>query len=1051
MEQGVYEQIINHKIQMNLEEYKNLKHILVKTEYIDKGEASMILAKYLSGVVQSGLNMLKDQKVKNKIRVINKLIDILKQETQDEFFEDMKVSELEEILYLLLDKRNTVLAFDDSQEKIEKIVPRPESSLAVSSLFTGSEDEPKLGEELKREIASADRIDMLVSFLRWSGVRIIYPALKEFADRGGKLRILTTSYMSATDIKAVEELAKIPDAEIKISYDTKHTRHHAKSYIFYRKTGFSTAYIGSSNLSRAALNEGLEWNVKITQEDMPEMMEKVKATFEGYWNSSSFSLYTKEDYETLRIALEREKKDDDGNPYIFDIRPYPFQQEILDKLDAERKLHKHYKNLVVAATGTGKTVIAALDFRRYLKENPEGKLLFVAHREEILKQSLETFRGVLKDPNFGELYVGNYKPSALDHLFISIQTLQSSAFTKKLSPNYYDFIVVDEFHHAAADSYQNLLTHFTPNILLGLTATPERMDGKSVFKYFDDRIAAEIRLPEAIQKGLLSPFQYFGVTDTVNLKNVSWRSGGYDAEELTDHYVRNKKEAEQRADAIIQAIYRYVTDINDVKGLGFCVTVEHAEFMNEYFNDSNIPSMVLSSKTDKKERIYAKQRLNSGEIKFIFVVDLYNEGVDIPDVNTILFLRPTESLTVFLQQLGRGLRLAEGKECLTVLDFIGQAHKKYNFANKFKALLTKNRRSMEKEIKNGFTALPAGCYIQLERQAEEYVLENIRKNINRASVLREHIENFEEDSGEVLNLKNFLDYYNIEPRNIYNGKRNFSRLCAEAGVKYGFKDSLEEEMNKAFPRLQSIDSHVLIEFYLSKLHGRKTFNSDDFSEKEQRMINILYTSIWGQTIENWDDPSVIKNMEELLDNNPVLLQELKELLEYNYEKLDVIGHELELNQKYPLTLHSHFTRDQLLVGLDYMKPQFLREGIRYFEDLNTYVLLVTLHKSEKDYSPTTMYQDYVVSEKYFHWQSQNNTAIKSPTGQRLIHHKENGTTVLLFVRDYKIDPVSKKTAPYTFLGPVNYVKHEGERPINILWKLEYPIPGKYMNQFAIVG
>ena len=385
--------------------------------------------------------------------------------------------------------------------------------------------------------------------------------------------------------------------------------------------------------SNPAMSSGLEWNVKLTTKDMLPTIQKMEATFDSYWNTASFEVYEDGCRERLERALSTNGKADPTSEmqFVFDIQPYPYQQEILDKLEAERTVRGYTRNLVVAATGTGKTVISALDYKRFRKQNPDRpcRLLFVAHREEILKQSLYTFRAVLKDVNFGELFVGNYKPESIDNLFLSIQTFNSQSFTEKTSPDFYDYIIVDEFHHAAAPTYQKLLSYYQPRILLGLTATPERMDGKNILPYFSNRIAAEIRLPEAIDRKLLCPFQYFGVTDTVDLDALKWSAGGYQKSELEHIYTFSGAVADRRADHVVTALLKYVTDIDEVKGLGFCVTVDHAEFMCRYFNDHNIPSMFLTGQSSDEERAAAKRRLVSGEVRFIFVVDIYNEGVDI--------------------------------------------------------------------------------------------------------------------------------------------------------------------------------------------------------------------------------------------------------------------------------------------------------------------------------------------------------------------------------------------------------------------------------------
>ena len=603
---GLYEQIINKGLETEL----SVTDKLSTTAPIDSAEASKVLAKYIAEVVEKGLDNVADNggDVGSQVALANRIISTIITETKENELDEMTVAERAEQLLALFDKKNSILSLDEKAAII-----RPETSIAQSSLFTGAIHEPQMFTELKKEIISCNRIDMLVSFIKWSGLRLIMDELKTFTQNGGELRIITTSYMGATDVKAIEELRKLPNTKIKVSYDTKRTRLHAKTYVFYRDTGFTTAYVGSSNLSNAAISSGLEWNVKVTKKDLPETIDKIEATFESYWNSNEFEYYNEDQKERLARALKSEKYFDSNNAevYTMDITPYSYQQEILDKLEAERKVRGYHRNLVVAATGTGKTVISALDYKRFRKQNPDKpcRLLFVAHREEILKQSMYTFRAVLKDANFGEMFVGSYKPESIDNLFISIQTFNSQSFTEKTTRDFYDYVIVDEFHHAAAPTYQKLLSYYNPQILLGLTATPERMDGKSILPYFNNRIAAEIRLPEAIDRKLLCPFQYFGVTDTVDLDHLKWAAGGYDKGELSRIYTLSGMTANRRADLVVSSLLKYVTDIDDVNGLGFCVTVEHAEFMSNYFNGRGIPSMFLTGHSPDEERKEAKTRL----------------------------------------------------------------------------------------------------------------------------------------------------------------------------------------------------------------------------------------------------------------------------------------------------------------------------------------------------------------------------------------------------------------------------------------------------------
>lgn len=1046
LREGIYEELIHQRLANSLSELEKEKFAIGK-EPLDQEEASKKLAAYISYITRKALNDVRDTKKKKtneslmeQIRLCNEIIHYLSKELGQEELNELQIKEEAEVLTSLYSKMNSIKSIKDDKPI------RPVTPISESSLFTGAKNEPNMMNELKKEIISADEVHMLVSFIKWSGLRVIMDELTEFTDKGGKLKVITTSYMEATDYKAIYELSQLPNTEIKVSYDVKRTRLHAKAYIFKRNTSFSTAYIGSSNLSNPALTSGLEWNVKVTEKDSFDVMQKVYATFKSYWNDEEFESFhfnRKEDHEHLKTMLKRSKVEENvSRSALFDIKPYHYQKEVLEKLSTERDVHGKYKNLIVAATGVGKTVISAFDYKRFLKENGRpARLLFIAHREEILKQSRDTFRMILKDFNFGDLFVASEKPESLEHLFISIQSLNSTRLTEKTDKDYYDFIIVDEFHHAAAKSYQKLLNYYRPKILLGLTATPERMDGKSILTYFDERIAAEIRLTEAIDRKLLSPFQYFGISDTVDLSNVKWRKKGYDLRELENVYTSDKIRVRQ----IVKSLYKYVTDIDEVKGLGFCVGVEHAKYMADRFNEFGIPSIALHGGSDRPIRESAKQKLLGGEIRFIFVADLYNEGVDLPDVNTVLFLRPTESLTVFLQQLGRGLRLAEGKECLTVLDFIGQAHKNYDvFEKKYKALIGKVRHSVKYYVENGFANLPKGSFIQLEKQAKKYILRNIHSATYTKANLIEKIRNFHLDSERELTLANFLDHHQMSLYDLYgrSANRSFSRLLVEADLKEDFYIENEEEIVKRLPYLIHLNSKKLLEFLLRYIEQRQVENTE-----EELMRNLLFYTFYRATPEKLGFTTIEEGLDHVLNSN-VIKDEIRSILEYNYSKIETREWQNNLDFETPLRVHSHYTSDQIMAALGHynenQRPDF-REGIKYLKDKKVDALFVTLNKSEKDFSPSTLYEDYAINERLFHWQTQNKSSSNTEVGQRYINHRKMGTQIALFVREYKTQ--NGYPSPYVFLGTADYVRHEGEKPMSITWKLHHEMPS-YMVQEA---
>lgn len=1037
MTEGIYEQLINQLV------ISEIDRLSVNDYYIDstplpKKEAAFVLSQYFSKVLQKALGFVKEQDdtPHHQIELANKLIQLLADELKNQGIEKNLIDTEGKILTAIFAKLNS--PYPNLQEHIQSIFPT--SGLSESELFTGNKSGVSLESEIRKEIQSADEVQWIVSFVKFSGLRIFLKDLQEHTARGKKLKLITTTYMGATDAKAIEELARLPNTEIKISYNTKQERLHAKAYLFLRNTQFHTGYIGSSNISRTALTSGLEWNLKVTTQEIPHIIDKFKKTFDTYWNDSEFEHYeiaTQQD--KLRRAIQEAKGSQAGVQIatFFEITPFPFQQEILERLEAERA-NGNYKNLVVAATGTGKTVISAFDFKRFYVNNPGAKLLFVAHREEILKQSLATYRHILRDQNFGELWLGSMEPSNLRHVFASVQTLANRIPQLKLSSDFYDFIVVDEVHHIPAKSYRPILTSFSPKILLGLTATPERMDGEDILLDFSNSISSEIRLPEALNRKLLCPFQYFGLADSVDLTQVSWRKGKYDVGALEKVYT----ETDRRVLDILNNCEKYLTDINDVCALGFCVSRKHALFMSDKFLEKGLKAAALTSdNATEREAMFTK--LQNKEINYLFVVDMFNEGVDIPQIDTVLFLRPTESLTIFLQQLGRGLRLYEGKDCLTVLDFVGNSNPEYDFLHKFKAMIGKTHIAIKDEITRDFPHLPLGCSIVLEKRAKEIIIQNIElASKGGTNKLIRKIREFNTSYTEQLTLSNFLRLENYSLIEIFSKKYTWHALLQKAGIEKHSVSKFENEIARLTSTTWfSTDSRSYFKVILSLLKDG-ILNS----QIDPLQLLMFFYDIFQASPKKLQYRSAIDGISDLLKDT-YSKNELILFLEERMKTIECIEKEERTGFRFSLSIHGRYTRSQILVALQLSTEKTQssnREGVAENKLLNTEALFVTLDKSKGNYSSTTMYEDYAVNETIFHWQSQNSTRPDSQKGLSYINHQKLAKTMLLFVRERNEDE-NGLTMGYVYVGPVRLQSYTGSQPMSITWELLNPMPPGLLN------
>lgn len=1042
--QGIYEQIINQMFEKKLSLVDRERFFIGERE-IQKDEVPKLLSMHLTTILEQVFSrVINDAKDSNLGRqtAISKSIDLANSiinKLVQEFSLDSGnlVSAQAKILTAVIDR--TQSDYPDLAKRLEEIIPI--KGLVNGELFTGKSG-ISLYSELQREISSADEIHLMVSFIKMSGLSLIFDNLKEFTNRGGVLKVITTTYMQATDFKAIERLYSLKNTEIKITYDTSMERLHAKAYIFIRKSGFNTAYIGSSNISGAALNYGAEWNVKVTQIEQPRMMHTISEAFTASWNSPGYESYSHADAQRLKVALGAEDASIDFNILQL-IRPYDYQQEILEQLKVERELRGHWRNLVVAATGTGKTVMAASDYKNFRESNERSRLLFIAHREEILKQSLITFRQVLNDYNFGEKWFGGEEPSNYEYVFASKDTLNNRLDKLQLPCDYYDYIIIDEVHHAAASSYRKILDYFKPKILLGLTATPERMDGIDITSDFDGTISAQIRLDDAMNKGLLAPFHYYGITDSVDYSEVKWTKGQYEPGELTKIYTSN----DARTAVILKALERHVSDLRKVRALCFCVSQEHASFMCSKFTLCGLNARWLTSENAQMRSEYYKQ-LKNMDINYLFVVDMFNEGVDIPEIDTVLFLRPTESLTIFLQQFGRGLRKAKGKTHVNIFDFVGNSRAEFNYTDRMRAIIGKTSMSVEEEIERNCPHKPFRCEIFLEPKAKEYIIRNVRNAIQKFTTRKVDglVKNFNSHHSVDLTLSNFVRVYNTPVYKLYKD-RTWAETLASAGIS-NMESQFSKELQRAvYRKWCATDSYSYINFIYQLALKSFKVRCEDLSKTDQNRLMMLYYDLFDESSKFAD----IQEMIDALGADTCFCNELKEvlpvLMQSNkaYEKDDNSG-----IPDFPLKLHGIYTKAQIqaAIGTSTLeRKSSCREGVERNKALKLEAMFVDIIK-DREIGSSTDYDDKALTPYLFQWDTQNRVKPDSAEGQAYINETQ---TMLLFVREQnKFADDKNRTMGYVYLGRVKlnsweYKKLDTRYQMQIIWKMLEPIPGSVMH------
>jgi superfamily II DNA or RNA helicase len=1036
---GLYDKIVTESVAQAL---AGLGDASWRTlESLPSGEASERLAETLCRQLTLLLDEIGgegDEKAMRQLALINSLVVHLRQQAGATVHGVETVDEPPQILRAIHRTRQAPAV--------------PETGLCIPWLFTAGKGTPSLLTELRREIANCDQVDVLVSFITVSGVRKLFDILQTATAVGAaggprtRIRILTTTYTGATEMEALDYLARLPGCKIKISLDGRRTRLHAKAWIFQRKTGFGSAYVGSANLSGAALLGGLEWTVKFTEQGQSGLFARAKAHFETLWNDGEFQHYDAANANhrsELSRALKREAGDQvSATTTFFDLEPKDYQKDMLEQLGVERE-HGRFRNLVVAATGTGKTVVAAFDYRTACHvHGGRPRLLFVAHRKEILAQALRTYQEVLRDHSFGELLADGADLQSCDHVFATIDSVSARELVTRHGSDYWHTVVVDECHRMAADRFDGFVKSIRPKILLGLTATPERSDGKPIFPYFENRPdgspAVELRLWHALDLQLLSPFEYFGCDDDTDFSEVPWDEPG--ERDALDRLVTGN---DTRARLIINEWRRLTGDPKRSKALVFCVSVAHAEFMTKKFNSAGIPALCVVGSTDSDVRRGAPERLARGEVCALVTCDLYNEGVDLPSVDTLLLLRPTQSPVLFQQQIGRGLRLYEGKQSCLVLDFVGRYRTDFRFDRLISTITGLSRGEMIDAVEGGFSALPAGCHIQLQRVTKDQILRSLRTTINQSwRRLRAELQAYVALRGRSsVRLADFLREQAIQIEELYreHGRSGWTALRRDAGLSVTTEGPEDEYFGRRFSSLLHTDDAEQADLLIRL--GDLSLEIDSLDDRDLRRLQMLAYQIDGREKQVGSGRDFLNR----LSRTNEIREELGELGQVLQARSNLRFRPIPGLDESPLCLHGAYERREILTAIGWLtetKRKSSREGLVRIEDRKVELLFVTLDKSE-GFHDRIAYHDYAIRSELFHWQSQNSAGPETEAGKRYLESDRNGWSFQLFVR-------RNKETPYRACGPVTLERAEGAKPMSIVWKLTTPLPVRLFQEFSVL-
>ena len=953
---------------------------------------------------------------------------------------------------------------------------------------------------LKQELLNCKKFYFIVSFIRYSGIQLLISTLDELEKQGIQGEIITSVYLNITDSKALRKLLSYKNIKVKI-YNNSSESFHTKAYLF-EKEKYHSVIIGSSNISQSALYSAEEWNVKLTDSSFFNIYGKSLNQFEKLWHSNEAIELTQDfidEYEKYKKSINaqntfdyRKTKIEQENEFI----PNSMQKRVLQKLK-ETRINGNKKGLVISATGTGKTYLAAMDIKQFfeIKSNAKNKLfeindkksktsnikfLFIAHREELLENAINVFSKILKiDKNeFGRIY-GGLKEIDKNIIFASIQSLRNCY--NEFKPSFFDYVIVDEFHHSMSDSYLKTLSYFNSKFLLGLTATPKRMDGKDILSLCDYNVVDEIGIKEALEEDLIVPFHYFGVNDyMINYDNIPYKNGKYNEKVLLENLLLNT-----RTDYIVEKINKFGFDGDKLSAIAFCQNIEHAFFMKEEFTKKGYKSAVITANTSSNERSEILEKFKNKKIEILCVVDILNEGIDIPTINLLLFLRPTMSSTIFIQQIGRGLRKAKNKDFVTIIDFIGNHKKDYLLINYFSSevdnkdtLFTKKEKIIN-EIKNQFSNIPKSCYVELDRICQNRIIEKIEKiNFSSKNILKEMYLDYKAEIGksenEFLQIADFdtnIELFQelcLKMHSFYNAQLQFedSKIFKNENEKNPLNTTEIEFLEYLEKKITLVEPFTfLIIDYLTT--GKEYINNSDLLNKYKGFFDIkrnfekhyLLNRIFEELIEDeileknlygYKFSKKYKNLflnKKLNEKNNMKSQQKENKLNFinRLKQLIHLGlnefkrNDLDEFNENILISYKEYKRVELQILLDSKVPKgSWRAG--YANTDKDICLFATIDKTHI-LQENLKYDNSLFADDIIQWISQPKTAHTSSVGKMFINHKELGYNVHIFIRKFAFMD-GNKTNPFIYLGKANYHKSFGDKPMRILWELEKKIPQK---------